>query len=184
MTIMRIRNTRKDYGLLTKLLHWTIAILIIGLIALGWYMVDLTYFDKWYNESLAIHKGAGMFALALGIVFVGWRFVSPSPDYQVELKPWERVAAGIMHHTLYAMMLLIPVTGYFISTSAGKAIDIFGWFEIPAVVDVDKNLRDLAIELHYYLGYGTAVLICLHAGAALKHQFVDRDGTLARMIWR
>ena len=180
---MKIRNTRTDYGLVARLLHWSIAILIVGLIALGWYMVDLTYFDKWYNVSLAIHKGFGMVVLALSVVFVGWRFVSPAPEFQAELKPWERVAATIMHHALYAMMLLIPVTGYFISTSAGKPIDIFGWFEIPPVIDVDKNLRDLAIELHYYLGYGTGALICLHAGAALKHQFIDRHGTLARMIW-
>lgn len=180
---MKSRNTRNGYGLIAKLLHWSVAILIVGLIALGWYMVDLTYFDKWYNESLAIHKGFGMFALALGALFAGWRFVSPSPEHLVELKTWERIAAGVMHHALYAAMLLIPVTGYLISTSAGKSIDIFGWFEVPPVVKVDKNLRDMAIELHFYLGYVTGVLICLHAGAALKHQFIDRHGTLARMMW-
>ena len=181
---MKIKNTARDYGLTSKLMHWAIAILIVGLIALGWYMVDLTYFDKWYNESLAVHKALGMLVLALGAFFVMWRFISPSPEHQPTLARWERIAAGCMHYALIAMMILIPVTGYFISTSAGKSVEIFGWFEIPPIMDVDKTLRDVAIELHYYLGYGTGILVCLHAAAAVKHQFIDRDGTLARMIWR
>ena len=181
---MRIRNTEHAYGLTSKLLHWSVAILIVGLIALGWYMVDLTYFDTWYNESLAYHKALGMLVLALGVLFITWRFISPPPHHQSSLKRWERITASAIHYALISMMILIPVTGYFISTSAGKSIEIFGWFEIPAVMDVDKTLRDVAIELHYYLGYGTGVLVCFHAAAALKHQFMDRDGTLARMIWR
>ncbi len=182
--MVRIKNTEGDYGLTSKLLHWSIAVLIIGLIALGWYMVDLTYFDKWYNESLAVHKALGMLVLVLGGLVLMWRFISPSPHHQPTLERWERISASAMHYTLIAMMILIPVTGYFISTSAGKSVEIFGWFAIPPVMEVDKTLRDVAIELHYYFGYGTGVLVCFHAGAAFKHQFIDRDGTLARMIWR
>jgi cytochrome b561 len=96
----------------------------------------------------------------------------------------ERLAATAVHMLLLAMMVLIPVTGYLISTSAGKAIEVFGWFEIPAVLDVDTGLRDLAIRLHFYCAYGTGVLALGHAAAALKHQFIDRDGILARMLWR
>ena len=50
-------------------------------------------------------------------------------------------------------------------------------------MDVSKELRDVAIDVHYYLAYATLVLVAAHAGAALKHQFLDRDGTLKRMIW-
>ncbi len=87
-----------------------------------------------------------------------------------------------MHLTLFAMMVAIPITGYGISTSAGDGITIFGWFEVPALIPESEALRDLAIELHYYLAYGTAALVLLHAMAAFKHQFIDRDGTLGRMI--
>ena len=181
---MRIANTDEHYGLVTKLLHWSQAVLITGLVALGWYMVDLTYFDRWYNDSLAIHKVLGLVALACAALMLTWQQISPPPDTKSTLKAWERVTARVMHATLYAMMVLIPVTGYLVSTSAGKPVDVFGWLEIPALIDVDDELRDLAIESHYYLSYATAVLVCLHAGAALKHQFVDRVGTLARMLWR
>ena len=181
---MRLRNSAQEFGLLTRLLHWLTALLIIGLIALGWYMVDLTYFDKWYNESLSLHRAFGMCVFALGVLTLGWRFVSPSPEPQPTLKRWERIAAALMHHVLFALVLLIPATGFLISTSAGKSVDIFGWFAIPPLMAVDDTLRDRAIALHYYLAYGTGVLVCLHAAAALKHQFIDRDGTLARMLWR
>lgn len=181
---MKLRNTPENYGVITRLVHWLTAVLILGLIALGWYMVDLTYFDKWYNESLQLHKVLGMLVLALGALTLGWRMVSPSPAPLPSLKPWERLSAVLMHHALFLMVLAIPVTGYLISTSAGKSIDVYGWFEIPAVMDVDNDLRDVAIELHYYLAYATGLLACVHAGAALKHQFIDRDGTLARMLWR
>ena len=74
---MLIRNSADRFGLVTKLLHWLIAILIIFLIWLGWYMVDLTYYDKWYNASLAWHKALGMLVLGLGIAKIGWQLYSP-----------------------------------------------------------------------------------------------------------
>ena len=82
------------------------------------------------------------------------------------------------------MMLLIPVTGYLISTSAGKPIQLFNWFALPAVIDVDEELRDLAITVHYYLAYATLFLVLGHAGAALKHHFINKDDTLKRMLWK
>ena len=181
---MRLSNSEQAYGIVTKVLHWLTALLITGLIVLGWYMVELTYYDRWYHDSTESHKALGMAVFALGVITLVWRRVSASPVHQASLKPWQRIAATAMHHTLFALILLIPATGYLISTSAGKTIDIFGWFEIPALFDVSTRLRDLAIACHYYLAYGTAALVVLHAAAAFKHQLIDRDGTLARMLWR
>jgi cytochrome b561 len=75
------------------------------------------------------------------------------------------------------------VTGYAISTSAGSAVAFFDLFDIPAVLPKSEGLRDLAIELHYYLSYGTAILVAIHTLGALKHQFIDQDGTLRRILW-
>lgn len=179
---MKLRNTNERYGAITKLLHWSIAMLIIGLIWLGWYMVDLTYYDKWYNASLTAHRALGMLVLLLAALKIAWIVLSRPPPFVATIKPWERVAAKATHHTLYLAMLLIPVTGYIISTSEGDAIPFFDWFEIPALFSAGERLRDLAIEIHYYAAYGVAFLVLLHAGAALKHQFLDRDGTLKRML--
>lgn len=181
---MKIKNTSQHFGLLTKLFHWLIAISIIGLIWLGWYMVDLTYYDKWYNRSLEWHKSLGMLVLGAALLKIGWQLYSPTPKTTQNLKYWEQLSANIMHKLLFAMMVLIPVSGYLISTSNGKPVEIFGWFDVPALISNNKELRDLAIELHYYMAYATAVLVLGHIGAALKHQFVNKDGTLVKMLWR
>ena len=121
---MRIRNTAEQYGLVTKSLHWLTALLIIGLIALGWYMVGLTYYDPWYHQSLETHKALGMAVFALGVLTLAWRRVSPSPGHD-GLRRWERIAATAMHHTLFLLVFLIPVTGFLVSTSEGQAVSFF-----------------------------------------------------------
>jgi len=181
---VRVRNSREAYGLVTKGLHWATALLIIGLVALGAWMVTLTYYDGWYHRSLETHKALGMAVFALGVLTLAWRAVSPSPPLHASLKRWERIAATAMHHTLFLLVFLIPVTGFLVSTSEGAAVSFFELFDVPALVVVGEGLRDLAVKVHFYCAYGTAALVTLHAAAAVKHQFIDRDGTLARMIWR
>ena len=180
---MHFRNSPERFGLVTRLLHWAVALLILFLIWLGWYMVDLAYYDKWYNGSLHLHRALGLLVLALALCKIGWQFYSPVPNVAM-LKPWEKAASRGMHLVLLMMMVLIPVTGYLISTSAGKNIPLFAGLEIPALFDVTERLRDLAEEVHEWLAYTTAFLAAGHAGAAFKHQFVNRDGTLAKMLWK
>ena len=180
---MPLRNTNERFGLVTKVLHWLIAFLIIGLIWLGWYLVGLTYFDRWYNESLEWHKSLGMTVLGLALFKIGWQLYSPPPRNIGMLKPWERLGATVMHFVLLAVIVLLPVTGYLVSTSAGQGISVFRLFEVPALVGKNDALRDVAIKVHFYLAYGTAALLIGHVGAALKHQFINKDGTLKRMLW-
>ena len=161
---MQLTNSQHTYGVVTRVLHWLVALLMIGLIVLGWWMVGLGYYDRWYHDALESHKALGMIVLALGSAKVVWYLVNA------------RVA-------FLLLMVVIPVSGYLISTSAGDGISVFGLVEVPALVSKDDRVRDLAIAVHYYAAYTAAALVCLHAGAALKHQLVDRDGTLRRMLW-
>ena len=114
---------------------------------------------------------------------IGWAFYSQPPAHAATLKRWERFAATVVHGLLYTMMVLIPVTGYLVSTSEGEGVDLWGLFTVPAVFVAGEALRDLAIEAHYWCGYAVGGLALVHAGGALKHQFLDRDGTLRRMLW-
>lgn len=175
-------SPEQTYSATTKVLHWLVALLIIGLIWLGWYLAGLSYFDKGYNLTLSIHKSLGMLALALAAAKTLWAFFSPAPPFVDTIKRWERVAAKAMYLVLYFMMIVIPVTGYAISTSAGSPVSFFDLFDIPAVLPESDAFRDLAVELHYYLSYGVAILIIMHALSALKHQFIDKDGTLSRIL--
>ena len=177
-----LRNSNDRYGVVTKLLHWAIALLILSLSGLGIYMVDLTYYDRWYNASLTAHKALGILALELGIFKILWASCSRTPALPERMRPWERFAARAMHSVLFAMMVLIPLSGYAISTSDGAAVSFFGLYEVPAVIPSFEGMNELASEIHYYLAYLTLALVALHAGAALKHQFINRDGTLSRML--
>lgn len=179
---MRFSNTLESFGAVTKVLHWSIAFLILGLIALGWYMVDLSYYDKWYHDSLTMHRALGMLVLLLAIAKIVWTILSTRPELPQGMKAWERMSAHGAHLALFFMMVAIPLTGYVISTSAGDGIEVYDWFTIPALFQAGDQLRDLAIEFHYYLAYGTLALVAVHAGAAFKHQFINKDGTLKRML--
>ncbi len=179
---MTIKNTANSYGLVTRLLHWIIAISIIGLLWLGWWMVDLTYYDTWYHDSLLTHKSAGMLVLLLAVLNIVWLLVNKRPAFLANMKQWEIFSATLAHYTLLLAMITIPVTGYIISTSAGDSVSFFEWFPIPSVFAVSETTRDWAISLHYYLAYGTAALVIVHAGAACKHHFVNKDTTLRRML--
>lgn len=180
---MMLKNDMNQYGAVAKLLHWLIALLIIGLIALGAYMVTLDYYtDAWYDGSLLLHKALGMVVLALVAIKAVWMLTNLKPADLPTLKWWEKLGALVVHKFLLVFMVVMPITGYTVSTSAGAGIDMFGLFEIPALYRVDKNIRDLAIAIHYYLAYGGAVLIAVHIAAALKHHFINKDSTLRRML--
>ena len=179
---MLIKNTAEHFGLVAKLVHWVIALLILGLIWLGWYMVGLSYYDPWSQDSLIAHRALGMIVLGLALFKVLWLIVSPTPDPLPSQKPWEHKASHLVHWILFLSMFVIPITGYLISTSEGAAVPIFNWFDIPALFVVEESTRDLAIDIHYYVAYAILVVAVIHASAAVKHQFVDRDGTLKRML--
>ena len=125
-----------------------------------------------------------MLVLGLAVGLYMWKVVSPSPLLADSVPMWQRIAARVMHYVLMSLMIVIPLSGYLISTSAGKPVSFFGFFDVPPLFEKNDPTRDLAIVLHFYLAYGVGVLVLGHAGAAIKHQLVDRDGTLARMIWR
>jgi cytochrome b561 len=177
------RNNPQGYGLVSKLLHWTVALLIFGLIGLGWWMVGLDYYHPQYHSSLSLHKSLGMIAMFVVLLKIVWRFLSPYPGLAANLSALQRRAAVSVHHLLWLAMILIPLTGYAISTSEGAGVSVFNWFEIPAWLPRSETLRDLVTKLHAWIAYGAGALALAHAVAALKHQFIDRDGTLRRMLW-
>lgn len=180
---MALTNSTEDYGVATRVLHWSVALIIIALVPLGWWMVGLSYYDAWYHDALELHKALGMIVLVLGVAKVGWYLGNAKVAFADDLKAWERAAARLVHWAFLLLMVLFPATGYLISTSAGDGISMFGWFDVPALVSKNDRIRDIAIDIHYYFAYAAGALVCVHAGAALKHQFVDRDGTLRKMLW-
>ena len=97
--------------------------------------------------------------LALALAKLGWKLADRYPAYGPEVKPHERAGATAMHWLLNALMVLLPVTGYLVSTSEGAGIGMFGLFEAPALLDVTATTRDLAIDIHFYVAYGGIGLV-------------------------
>ncbi len=176
---MIIRDTATGYGLVTRLFHWLMALAIFGVFALGYWMVGLSYDHPNYNSAPDLHRSVGILLGMALLARFGWRLanVHPADD---ELSAWERIGAKGAHWGFYIFLAAITVSGYLITTSDGRPVDVFGLFSIPSAV-VDKNLSDTAGYIHKILAYIVIGLAVLHSAAALKHHFVDRSSILTRM---
>lgn len=177
-----IGNTYDRFGAVAILLHWLIALVVIGLFAFGLYMTGLSYYDPLYNTLPALHKSIGGIAALLILLRIVWSLTSPSPAPAAGVKAWEQRVANIVHRSLNLLLLAIVVSGYLIATADGRPVEVFGWFEIPATVTPIDNQEELAGKVHYLLAMTMIGLAALHALAALKHHFIDRDATLRRML--
>ena len=182
MQRIALTNSATDYGLVAIVIHWLMAVVIIGLFALGLWMVELDYYSEWYNTGPDIHRGLGILLLFMLLFRFALRFVSPPPGPEPGIKRWEHLSAVAMHWLLYLAILLVITTGYLISTADGSPIAVFDWFEVPATITSIEDQEDLAGELHFYLAWTLVVLSGVHALAALKHHFVDQDATLKKML--
>ena len=179
---MNIRNTTNGFGLVSIILHWLMALLIIGLFISGYYMVDLDYYSKWYNLLPWWHIAVGVTTFLLLLLRIAWRWTNPRPAALSSYHGWEKTAAGITHYAFYLLLLVISVTGYFITTAKGAPIDFFGWFDIPALIGLAAGPAEWAGKIHEYAAYAVAVLFALHVGATVKHHFIDKDITFIRIL--
>ena len=170
----------KQYNNTAKLLHWSSALLVIVLFTLGLWMVDLTYYSEWYKTAPYWHKSIGLCLFALTLFRIIWKLFTAAPV--IEGKKWEIKAAKIAHLSLYLLLLGIFISGYMISTADGRSIDVFNWFSVPGLGSFFENQEDIAGTVHYYLAVTLISLASVHALAALKHHFINKDNTLNKML--
>lgn len=176
-----LSNTPSRYGLLTRSLHWTLAILTMGLIAMGWWMMDLGYYDAWYYASRQWHETLGLVVWLLGLAFAVWHLFSRPPK-SLTTKPLEAWAARIAHKLLYLALLTLPVAGYLIETADGSPLVLFDAITLPALGKLGEQGRLAAEWVHAVGAYSLLAIAAVHAAGALKHHFIDRDRTLMRML--
>ncbi|SNB54695.1 cytochrome b561 [Marinobacter sp. es.042] len=179
---MQIRNTSANYGLVTIVNHWVVALAVFGLFGLGFWMVDLSYYDDWYRRGPDIHRSIGILLFLLMLFRVVWRSVNVSPDPLDGHKRWEIRSAHAAHLLLYVLIFVAMVSGYLISTADGSSISVFGWFEVPSVTGQIKGMEDTAGTVHYWSTWAIVGLAAIHAAGAFKHHLLDRDRTLRRML--
>jgi cytochrome b561 len=171
------------YRLPAIVLHWLIALLIIGMICLGYYMTGIPKNTPERSFFLNLHKSFGLLAAMLILVRLGWRVSHTVPPLPASVPSWQASAARWSHRLLYACMVLQPLTGYVSSSFNKFGIKFFG-LDLPNWGWEDKYLRELFVGFHHTIAVVLIVLIVLHVLAALKHLLIDRDGVFQRMLPR
>lgn len=178
-----LKNTKTAYGWISIMLHWLMAITIFGMFGLGLYMVELTYYDAWYKGSLDLHKSIGILLFGLLLLRTLWRWISINPSSaDKHASKFEITSAHLVHLGLYLLMFTLMLTGYLISTADGRGIDVFELFTVPAIPFSIDNQEDIAGEIHEILAWALVVLAGVHALAAIKHHFINKNNTLVRML--
>ncbi len=176
-------NSGNNYGFIVKLLHWSVALLILGLLSLGFYMHGLES-DPFKFKLYGFHKSFGVMVLGLAGLRVFWRLINPPPPAIAAHPVWERILARIIRILLYFIIFAMPLSGWLMSSAGGHATGFFGLFELPAPFPKDKALFKLMKETHEILAFVTIGAVGLHMIGAFKHHFIDRDETLKRMTNR
>jgi cytochrome b561 len=176
------RNTQSQYGIVAKILHWIIALSIFILFGVGLWMVDLDYYHSYYTLAPWIHKSVGILIFYLMIFRLCWRLFSASPTPVSQHKNWEKMLAKMMHRLFYALIFIILVSGYLISTADGRPIEVFNWFTVPAIVTSIDNQEDIAGWVHFITACVLMGFVLLHILGALKHHFIDKDNSLKRIL--
>lgn len=193
---MSIPNQSTRYDSIAQILHWTTVLLVAALLVMG--KAGLVEADHPGSATFMWHGSLGVLVLVLAAARLLWRLVSPAPDLPWTMTRLGRVAAKTMHVSLYALLIALPLTGWLAASSEGSRVNFFNVATLPrweragpthaaaAVApraqETGENGENLAEESHDLLSDALLVLVSLHLLAALKHQFIDHDGLIRRML--
>jgi cytochrome b561 len=177
-----LKDSDSGYGVFSILLHWISALLIIFLFAIGFYMVDLDYYDPWYHRLPSLHISFGLVLLLFTVARIIWRLGNPQPKALPTYSRNTRLLATTMKYLLYIFVVVVIVTGYLITSADGKPASLFGLLDFPIIAQLEPDGVDRAGLIHELLAWGIVLFAGLHAGAALMHHFIIRDRTLVRML--
>jgi cytochrome b561 len=161
-------------------LHWLVAVLIFGAFALGLYMVDLKL-SPTKLKLYSWHKWLGVTIWLFAVARLTWRLVRRPPP-PPPMPAWQRQAAAVSHVLLYALVLVIPISGWLFSSASGFPVVYFGVLPLPDLIGKDKALAGVLQSVHATLNYVLMAIVTVHILAALKHHLIDRDTVLHRML--
>jgi cytochrome b561 len=183
MSAQHIPSVQRYSGV-AILLHWVLAIAIIGAFGVGLTLDDLP-FSPMKLKLINWHKWAGVTILFLSALRLLWRLTHRPPALPARIEQampgWQRVAYHGTHHLLYLLFFAVPLLGWAYSSAHGYPIVWFGVLPLPDLVAPNPAIVDTLKEAHAAAAFGLMGLVALHIAAALKHQFIDRDGLLTRM---
>ena len=169
------------YHPVSKSFHWAVALLLLCQIPLGFYMEGLALSpDK--LEAYALHKSVGLTIWAAMILRVAWRLIQGRPPMPADMSRVVRILAKAAHVLMYLLLLLMPMSGWLVSSAANMAPSWFGFFQLPLIVEPDPQRAEDFAEMHEIQAFILITLIVLHIGAAVYHHLLRKDGVLRNML--
>jgi cytochrome b561 len=175
---------RSNWSPVVIVLHWLSAVAIVSLLALGLYMTRADFDAARKYDLYQLHKALGWLTLVLTVARLVVRALTSAPNPLATISPMMNGLAHAAHFALYALALIVGLSGWVRISSAiiPIPIDLFGFANVPDIAPMNLELSDAMATTHRLAAYALAALVALHAAAALKHHFIDRDATLRRMI--
>lgn len=178
---MKTNITKERYNTLSITLHWAMVVLLIAVYA----CIELReFFPKGSDPRNALktwHFMLGLSVLALVLLRIAVNITKTAPAIVPNPPKWQTQSAKWMHLALYALMVCLPIVGWFLLSASGKPIPFFG-FELPSLIAANKDLAETIKEIHETGGTMGYFLIGLHAAAGLYHHYFVKDNTLLRMM--
>jgi cytochrome b561 len=176
---MKFRNHTK-WGAMAQFFHWVMALAILGNGLFG-LLMDLAHSPMQKINWLALHKSIGLTVLALFLLRLAWRMVDRRPPEEPAPR-WQQFTAHAVHGLLYVLIAAMPLSGWWFNSVAGKPLQWFKLFNLPALAEKNDEIRHFAHGVHEYLFWFLLLVLVAHVGAALKHHVFDKDNVLRRML--
>jgi cytochrome b561 len=171
-----------SYTVPARLLHWTMAGLLLAMIPAGFMMV-LPGLDKSVQNALFIfHKNTGVLLLVLAIVRIAYRLRRPAPPLPDHIPAWQARAARASHLALYLLMIIMPLAGYIRVKAGGFPIETLDAMGFPSLVARSDTIAGVAKGVHYFGAFAITALVIVHILASVYHGIIKRDGGFSR-IW-
>lgn len=172
-------HSAERFPLLSRVLHWSMAVLVLAMLFIGIGMVSTT--SPRYYTLLSIHRTIGIAILVLVAIRLVNRLVNPPPPLPRDLPTWQALMAKASHLVLYALMIALPLVGWAMLSAGGYPIVIFGAIDLPAILPHDIAVFAVLRTIHTVLAFALFATFLAHLGAALFHGFIRRDGVLRSM---
>ena len=170
-----------EYSPLSKWIHWITALCVLGIIPGG---ILMTHMEEGplQDRIFDLHRSFGVVVFALAVIRVAARKTFGTPAPHESLTPFERRASVAVHHSLLALIFVMPLLGWLMTSAYRVDVSVFGLFTLPHLMPKSEPIYDALSAAHGWLGYLMAALILSHIGGAIMHTFIKRDGVLQRML--
>lgn len=176
-----VKKQTVHYSSGSKFFHWVIALIVISMLAISFFLEDLP--KPYVPTAFMLHKSFGLtvlFLMILRLIWVSYKGKLPLP---ASVPVWQRFLSRLVQYSLYFFVILMALSGWIMSVAANKIPYYFGLFHLSLPgVEPNKNLAELMNESHETIAWILIVLIILHIAGALKHHFIDKDDVLRRML--